>query len=378
MKKDYYEILDIKRTATQDEIKSAYRKLALKYHPDKNPNDKDAEAKFKEVGEAYSILSDEQKKAHYDQFGHSKPMNGYSGGDPFGGMGIDPMDLFRKMAGFGRTGEGGNIWEKMGGFDINFGPQYSRSPRPTKGNPIQITLKLTLEEIATGITKTIKLKKQVICENCKGTGSNPGSSKKLCPTCKGLGQVKNQKFTQFGVEIQITTCPTCKGETQVNEYPCKICQGNGTVIGETTISINVPAGVSTGEFMTIENQGNVGSNGGPNGDIRVYFEEIEHSVFRRVQNDDLYYPLPVSFAVLALGGKVIVPTLLSGQAELKIKAGTQTGTKFRMRDLGIKHLRGHGQGDLIVEVQIKIPEELSKREKEIIEKLKEIEKTKEN
>lgn len=357
-KRDYYEVLGVDNNSSEDEIKRAYRKQAIKFHPDKNPDDKDAEMKFKEVGEAYAILADEQKRAQYDRFGHAASGAGGFGGG-FQGAEVDPFEIFRSfMNGFGG-----------GGFsDFGFGGTGARS-RSTRGREMQLSLKLTLEEIAAGANKKIKIKKLVHCDVCSGSGSKPGSSPKTCPVCRGTGEIR--RSAMGGFFTQVAPCDSCRGSGKIISDPCPSCRGDGRNRGETTVSVNIPAGVTNGNYILLRGQGNAGPNSGPDGDIKVFIEEIDHEFFER-DGDDLLYRLQISFPQAALGDSVLVPTL-NGKAKLTIPSGTEAGKIFRMKGKGIKHLNGYGTGDQLVIVQIYTPKKLSTREQELLKELSECE-----
>lgn len=352
-KRDYYEVLGVDRTASADEIKKAYRKLAVKYHPDKNPGDKEAEAKFKEVAEAYSVLSDSQKRQNYDRFGHQMPGGGFGGFD-FGGF--DISDALRQFM------------EQGFGFGDIFGGGGTRRRRVNrKGSDLQVKLRLTLEEIATGVKKKIKIKRQMTCEECNGTGSAKYSRTVACPVCKGSGELRQVSQSLFGQMVNVTTCHRCRGEGQIIENPCHACNGEGRAPASKTIEINVPAGVASGNYIPLEGEGNMGLRGGPAGDLIVYIEEVKHDTFER-HGDDVIMVLPVSFPRAALGGQIEIPTL-TGKAKLNLTPGTQSGKILRMRGKGIPHLRGAGIGDQLVQVQVYVPTRLNAKEKQLINEL---------
>ena len=360
-KRDYYEILGINRNATKDEIKKAYRKLAMQYHPDRNPDDKEAEEKFKEAAEAYEILSHDDKRNNYDRFGHEGVR-----GSTFGSEGFSSVnDIFSHFSDiFG----GSSIFDEFFG-----GSQRGRTRRRgggTPGSDMRVTLKLNLEEIATGISKKIKIKKQVKCNDCNGTGAQAGTSLKTCPVCNGAGEVKTVSRSVFGQFVNITACHNCNGEGQVVDSPCRKCSGDGRVQDETTINIEVPAGVQDGNYMTLRGEGNSGKRGGQSGDIIVVFQELPHDNFIR-ENDDIIYNLFVTFPQAALGAEVEVPTL-TGKAMLKVDPGTQPGKMLKMKGKGIRHLNYSGSGDQIVRINVAIPQKLNSKEKEIIKKLSEM------
>jgi len=361
-KRDYYEVLGVSRNASKEDIKKAYRKLAMQYHPDRNPGDKEAEEKFKEAAEAYEVLSDDTKRSNYDRFGHDGLRNsGFSGG----GF-ADINDIFSHFSDiFG----GGSI------FDEFFGTSSSRSRtsrrrRGTPGSDLRVVLNLTLEEIATGIEKKIKLKRYVRCSDCNGTGAEKGTSKKVCPVCKGSGEIRQVSRSIFGQFVNITPCSSCNGEGEVVDIQCKTCQGEGRVQDESTIKIEVPAGVHDGSYMTLTNQGNAGKRGGENGDLIVVFKQIEHQYFIR-DEDNIIYELHLSIPEAILGTELEVPTL-NGKALVTIEPGTPSGKLLKMTNKGIKHLNQPGFGDQIIKIFVEIPKKLSAKEKELIKELAEM------
>ena len=353
-KRDYYEVLGVEKTASKEELKKAYRKLAMQYHPDRNPDDKDAEEKFKEAAEAYEILSSDEKRANYDRFGHAGVRGGQQGFS-------DINDIFSHFSDiFG----GGSI------FDDFFGGGQRRTRRHTGGTPgsdLRITLQLTLEEIAEGTNKKLKIKKLVKCDECSGSGAEAGTSKNTCPVCHGTGEVRTVSRSVFGQFVNITACSNCNGEGTVIDKPCRKCMGDGRIQDEISIKIDVPAGVSDGNYMTMRNDGNAGKRGGPAGDLIVIFKELQHEYFAR-EGDDILYDLFVSYPEAALGGEVEVPTL-NGKAKLKIDTGTPSGKLLKMRDKGIKHLNHSGRGDQIVRINIAVPKKLNSKEKELLKEL---------
>lgn len=357
-KRDYYEVLGIAKDATKDDIKRAYRKIAMENHPDRNPDNKEAEERFKEATEAYEVLNDVEKRARYDRFGHS----GMRGGQDFHGF-SDINDIFSHFS---------DIFGGSSIFDDFFGGGGARGrgrrrTSGTAGSDLRITLKLTLEEIAKGVTKKIKIKKYVRCESCGGSGAKKGTSKKTCQVCSGTGEVRQVSRSVFGQFVNIQPCTNCNGEGEVVDEPCRACSGEGREQKETTVSINVPAGVSEGSYMTLRGEGNIGQRGGPAGDIIVIFQELPHDYFVR-EGDNIIYDLFVSFPDLALGVEVDVPTLV-GKARLKIDAGTVPGKMLRMRDKGIKRLNQHGYGDELVRVNVIVPQKLSRKERELLKEL---------
>jgi len=360
-KRDYYEILGVSKNATKDELKKAYRKLAMQYHPDRNPNDKQAEEKFKEAAEAYEILNDDNKRARYDRFGHEGVK-----GSGFGSPGFsDINDIFSHFSDiFG----GGSIFDEF--FGTSSRSRGRRRGMGTPGTDLRVTLKLTLEEIASGVSKKIKLKKLVQCDQCKGTGAADPSSKKTCPICQGSGEIRNVSRSVFGQFVNISTCNNCDGEGEVVDSPCRKCSGDGRYQDEVTVNIDVPAGVHEGSYMSLRGEGNAGKRGGNPGDIIVVFKEQEHEYFKR-EESDIIYNLVISFPEAALGAEVDVPTL-NGKARLKIDPGTPNGKLLKMTGKGIKHLNHSGFGDQIVKVVIDVPKKLNAREKELLKELMEM------
>lgn len=346
-KRDYYEILGVNKGATDEEIKKAYRKLAVKFHPDKNPGDKAAEESFKELGEAYEALSDSQKRAAYDQFGHAafdaRQRAGRSGG--FGGGFHDPFDIFREVFG----GGGGSI------FDNIFGTQDPSGPQ--RGDDLRYNLEITLEEAALGCEKEITVSKLDKCETCDGSGAEAGSKLKTCTTCGGRGQV----LTSRGIFSIAQTCPHCKGHGRLLEKPCKSCHGEGKRQRTSKIKLRIPAGVEGGTRLRSQGNGEAGFRGGPAGDLYVFLGVKHHEIFAR-DGDDLVCEIPVSFVQAALGAEIEVPTL-EGRATIKIPAGTQPGTMLRLKGRGVKNLQGYGQGDLRVRVQVEVPSHLNGAQK---------------
>lgn len=358
--RDYYEILGLQKGASESEIKKAYRTLAMKYHPDKNPGDHEAEEKFKEIGEAYEVLKDPQKRAHYDRFGQEGAHAGFGGG--FSGFDFDLSDALR-------------IFMSEGfGFSDFFGRGRDEGRvRKQRGSDVQIRLKLSLEEIAAGVEKKIKLKKMVRCSQCQGTGVAKGSNKTTCPVCHGSGEMRQVSNSLFGQFVNITTCSRCHGEGYIISQPCPKCNGNGRVKEDATVKVKVPAGVATGNYLQLEGQGNIGFRGGPTGNLIVLFEEKEHPHFER-HGDDVVYDLHLSFSQVALGDEVEVPTL-NGKARLYVAPGTQSGKILRMKGKGIPRLSSYSRGEQLVRVLVWTPTKLAEKEKKLFRELAECEQT---
>ncbi|MFQ5707250.1 MAG: molecular chaperone DnaJ [bacterium] len=352
-KRDYYEILGVQRNASLDEIKKAYRKLAMEYHPDRNIGDDQAAEKFKEVAEAYEVLKDSEKRQRYDRFGHSGLKGGYEG---FGGFGVDLADALRMFMSEGF------------GFGDFFGMgKGSSAARQRRGKDLQLKLVLTLEEIVTGVQKKIKIKKWKVCDSCTGSGAAPGAEPVTCLQCHGAGEVRQVSQSLFGQFVNITTCPRCKGEgTVINDF-CQQCNGEGRVHGESFITVDIPAGVTSGNYLTVRGEGNVGPRGGPAGDVVIFIEEKEHEEFER-HGDDILYDLPLSFSQVALGAEVEVPTL-NGRCKLHIAPGTQSGKILRMRGKGVPHLHSSHRGDQLVRIIVWTPKKLSSKERKLFEEL---------
>lgn len=359
-KRDYYEVLGVSKSADATEIKKAYRKLALKYHPDKNPGDKEAEEKFKEAAEAYDVLSNEEKKRRYDQFGHAG-VGGAGQGGFGGGMSMD--DIFSQF---------GDIFGSFGGFSGFGGFGGGRSARRVnRGTNLRVKVKMNLQEIATGIEKKIKVKKYVACQHCNGTGAKDGKSYSTCSTCKGSGQVTRVQNTILGAMQTTSTCPTCEGEGKIINEKCTFCNGEGVLMSEEVISINIPAGVGEGMQLSLSGKGNAARRGGVNGDLIVLIEEEEHPELVRDGND-LLYNVFIGYLEAVLGETVEIPTI-EGKVKVKIEAGTQPGKILRLRGKGLPDVNGYGKGDLLAKVNVWIPKNLSKDEKKLVEKMKEAE-----
>jgi molecular chaperone DnaJ len=367
-KRDYYEILGVERSASPEEIKTAYRKLAMKYHPDKNQGDKQAEEKFKEVSEAYEVLRDQNKRNLYDRFGH----DGLKGGGMGGGF-HDPFDVFREVFGSGF----GSI------FNDFFGSGSGRGGRRDvrRGRDLQIRLKLTYEEIAAGVTKQIKVKKLVACETCSGSGLKSGQQPTTCPQCQGSGEMRQVSQSLFGRFVNITSCSRCGGSGTIITDPCQTCRGEGLIHGEETVEVSVPAGVAEGNYMTLEGKGNKGPNNGPAGDLIVVMQEQSHPFFTR-SGSDVIFELNLSFPEVALGTEVEIPTLeletndkekYNKLVKITVPEGTQSEKVFRLRGKGFPELHSYQRGDLLVEVKVWTPTKLTSREKELLEELLESE-----
>ncbi|MCE1190362.1 MAG: molecular chaperone DnaJ [Ignavibacteria bacterium] len=358
-KRDYYEILGVPKGSTKDEIRKSYRKIAMQYHPDRNPDNKEAEEKFKEATEAYEVLSDDDKRARYDRYGHT----GMKGGQDFHGFN-NVNDIFSHFSDiFG----GSSIFDDFFGAPTQRGRAGRRRGQGTPGADLKVVLKLTLEEIASGVTKKIKIKKYKKCDACTGSGSEGGAAGKTCPACNGSGEVRTVSRSVFGQFVNIQTCANCNGEGTVVDKPCRKCSGDGRVNDEETIKVNVPAGVSEGSYMTLRGEGNAGLRGGTPGDIILVFQEIPHEYFKR-EGDDVLFDLFVSFPDIVLGAEYDVPTL-TGKARLKIEAGTQPGKLLRMREKGIQHLNKHGAGDQLVRINVIVPKKIDSKEREMLKEL---------
>ena len=357
-KRDYYEVLGVDRNASANDIKKAYRKLAIQYHPDKNPGDKEAEEKFKEAAEAYSVLSDADKKARYDQFGFEGVSGAGAGG--FSGAGMDMNDIFSMF---------GDIFGGRGGFS-GFGGfgGGSSAPQKHRGNDLRVKAKLTLQEIANGTTKKFKLKKYVACSHCNGSGAE-GNSYETCPECKGTGRIIRTQQSFFGMMRSEVACPHCGGEGKIIKNKCSHCHGEGIVLGEEVVEIQIPAGVVEGMQLSMRGKGNAGKRNGINGDLLIVIEEEKHPELIRDEND-LIYSLLLDIPTATLGGFADIPTI-DGKAKVTIDPGTQPGKVLRLRGKGLPTLNGYGKGDIVVNISVYIPEVLSKEEKKTIESFRE-------
>ena len=357
-KRDYYEVLGVSKTASEDEIKKAYRQIAIKYHPDLNPGDKQAEEKFKEAAEAYNVLHDPQKRQQYDQFGFNGPMGG--GFEGFGAsMSMD--DIFSMFGDlFGGRG--------FSGFGGGFGGGRASRRQQHRGTDLRLKVKLSLQEVSQGVTKKFKVRKDVTCTHCHGTGAEDGSGHETCPTCHGSGVITHTTQSFFGMMQTQGVCPTCQGEGQVIKNKCHHCNGTGITKGEEVVEINIPAGVAEGMVVNVPGKGNAGMRGGIPGDIQVFVEEEDNSTFVRDGND-LIYNLLLDFPTAALGGEVEIPTIEGRTLKVRVESGTQPGKTMRLRGKGLPVVQGYGQGtgDLVVNISVYVPKTLSREEKNALE-----------
>ncbi len=355
-KRDYYEVLGVSKGASDDEIKKAYRKLAKKYHPDMNPGDKEAEAKFKEVNEAYSILSDSEKRARYDQFGHAGVDPNYGAGGPGGGFGgfdmgdIDLGDIFGSFFGGGFGGFGGSATSRRNG--------------PQKGESLRASLTISFEEAAFGCEKEINLNRTEECEACHGSGAEPGTTAETCPDCRGTGVVRVQQRTGGFAFSSTAPCSRCRGTGKIIHTPCKACGGSGSVKKTKRVTVSIPAGIDDGQAISLRGQGNAGKNGGPAGDLIVAVHVKPHPQFHR-DGTTVLYEQPVTFYQAVMGAELEIPTI-DGKVKYNLPAGTQTGTTFRLRGKGIPELRGRGRGDQYVTVRVQVPTSLNGEQKEAL------------
>jgi len=354
-KRDYYEVLGLERKASEEEIKKAYRKLAIKYHPDKNPGDKVAEEKFKELGESYEALSDPQKRAAYDQYGHAA-FDARTRASGRGGGFHDPFDIFREVFG----GGGGGIFGDL------FGENRRDPGGPERGSDLRYDMEISFEEAVLGSEKEVSVTKLETCETCRGSGAEPGSSQKVCSTCAGRGQVISSR----GIFSIAQTCPRCEGVGRLVEKPCHSCRGAGRKERTSKITIKIPAGVDTGTRLRSTGNGEGGVRSGPPGDLYVVLHVKEHQIFKR-ENDDLICEIPISFVHAALGTEIEVPTLM-GRASIRIPSGTQSGTVFRLKGKGVKNLQGYGSGDLHVRVIVEVPTHLSSAQRSKLQEFGEL------
>lgn len=361
-KRDYYEVLGVSKTASDDEIKQAYRKLAKKYHPDLNPGDKEAEEKFKEANEAYEVLSDADKRSKYDQFGHAAfdPNAGFGGGGGFSGAGFSGSftgfdDILNSMFG--------------GGFGGGFGGRSSNPNAPTDGDDIRYRITISFEEAAFGCEKKIDYRREEVCSVCSGSGAKPGTGSRTCPSCGGSGQVRVQQNSLFGVMQTMRTCDNCGGSGKLIETPCERCKGKGRVIRNMSENVKIPAGIDNGQTIRASGKGGMGRNGGRNGDLYVTVNVREHKKFIR-EGCNLYQNITIPITIAVLGGEVTVPTLRE-DVKYQIPAGTQSGTTFRLRDQGIQKLNSNSKGDMYINVAVEIPKRLNETQRKLFEKFAE-------
>ena len=353
-KRDYYEVLGVSKGATEDEIKKAYRKIAIQYHPDRNPGNKEAEEKFKEAAEAYDVLHDPKKRQQYDQFGFNTPGGGGFDFSGFGGATMNMDDIFSMF---------GDIFGGPGGFTGG-----ARRPQKHRGSDLRLKVRLTLKEISEGVSKKFKMRKDIPCSHCHGSGAEPGSTDEICPTCHGSGVITHTTQSIFGMMQTQGTCPTCNGSGHVIKNKCKHCNGTGVEKGEEVIEVTIPAGVAEGMIVNIPGKGNAGRNNGIAGDIQVFIEEEENDTFVRDDND-LIYNLLLDFPTAALGGEVEIPTIEGNTLKIKMESGTQPGKTLRLRGKGLPAVQGYGsgRGDLVVNVSVYVPKTLSREEREALE-----------
>lgn len=365
-KRDYYEVLGVSKSATEDEIKKAYRKLAIKYHPDRNPDNKEAEEKFKEAAEAYDVLHDPQKRQQYDQFGFDAPGGGFGNGG-FSGGGFTMDDIFSAF---------GDVFGGHGGFSgfSGFGGGSGTQRAQYRGSDLRLKVRLTLQEISTGVTKKFKVKKDIACSHCHGSGAEAGSGSSTCPTCQGRGVVVKTVRTMLGMMQTQSECPTCHGEGTVIKNKCHECGGMGIVKGEEVVEIKIPAGVAEGMVVNVPGKGNAGAHNGITGDIQVYIEEIANDTFVR-DGQDVIYNLLLDFPTAALGGEVEIPTIEGTKVKIRIEPGTQPGKTLRLRGKGLPAVQGYGsgKGDLVINISVFVPKTLTKDERKAIEQLRESE-----
>jgi molecular chaperone DnaJ len=359
-KRDYYEVLEIDRNASGQDIKAAYRKMAMKYHPDRNPDNKDAEEKFKEAAEAYEVLNDPQKKSRYDQFGHDG-LHGMGGGHS-GFSNIE--DIFSAFSDV-FSGGGNSIFDEF--FGGGSRRRSSRRSMAQRGSDLRVRIPLTLEEIAKGVEKTLKVKKSVVCDDCNGTGAATRDAYQKCNVCDGTGEIRHVSRSMFGQFVNIAECSNCAGTGQIITDVCKTCHGNGRVQSEEKVTVTIPAGVEGGNYIPLRGKGNAGYRGGDPGDLIVVIDEKEHDLFERSGND-IIYKLRISYPDAALGKEIEVPTLF-GDEEIKIEAGTQPGTVITLRDKGIPYLRSYKKGDQKILINVYVPKKLSSKEKQILKDL---------
>lgn len=362
-KRDYYEVLGVDKTASEDEIKKAYRKIAIKYHPDRNPGNKEAEEKFKEAAEAYDVLHDPQKRQQYDQFGFDGPNMGGGFGGGFGGF--DMNDILNSVFGSGFDFGGGGFSDFFGGG------RGGRRSNVHRGADLRLKVRLSLQEVATGVTKKFKVRKDVKCSHCNGTGAEGSAVPETCNTCHGSGYVLRSQQSLFGMMQTQSPCPECQGEGTVIKNKCNYCHGTGVVKGEEVIEVEIPAGVQDGMVVTIPNKGNAGQKNGVSGDIQVFITEEPNDTFIRDGND-IRYNLLLDFPTAALGGKVEVPTIDGRKLAVTIEPGTQPGKSLRLRGKGLPAVKGYGYGtgDMVLNISVFVPKTLSKEERKALEAFK--------
>ena len=353
---DFYAVLDVPRTASDEEIKKSYRKLAMKYHPDRNNGSKEAEERFKEITEAYDVLRDPQKRAAYDRYGEA----GLRGG----GAGFHHVDLSEALGIFMRDFGG------FGGLEELFGGRGATGSGPRSGADLKITVPLTLQEVASGVEKKVLIRLLESCDRCEGSGAEPGSKSQACSTCGGQGEVRRAQRSFFGQFVTVVPCPTCHGEGRIVQTPCKTCRGEGRVRGEREITVQIPAGVATGQYMTLRGVGNAGARGGPRGDVHVLFEVADDPRFER-DGEDLYTEVLVTYPQLVLGAELSVPTV-NGHVTMSMPPATQSGQVFHLRGRGLPRVNANGTGDLHVRVQLWTPDRLSDEERKLLERLGEL------
>lgn len=352
-KKDYYEVLGVERSADEAELKKAYRKKAMKYHPDRNDGDSDSEEKFKEINEAYEVLSDNEKRNMYDQFGHA-------GVNQQGGPG----------GGFSGQGAGGfeDIINEMFGGGFSTGTRSSRN-RPRKGKSAQVHVTVSFKEASTGVKKDIEFHRTEECDTCNGSGAEPGSSSHTCDKCDGSGEIRYRQRSLFGESISVKTCDKCKGSGTVYDTPCHTCKGHGKVRRSKKIEVDIPAGIYHGAKMSLRGEGNLGSKGGPRGDVYVVVSVESHEIFKR-DGDDVFCEIPITFTQAALGDKIVVPTI-DGKISITVAAGTQSGKQYRLKNKGFPVLNGYGKGNQYVRVKVEVPKNLNAKQKELLKQFEE-------
>lgn len=363
-KRDYYEVLGVDKSATPDAIKKAYRKLAMQYHPDRNPGDKTAEEKFKEINEAYEVLGNEDKRAQYDRYGHAAFEQGA------GGSGFDGFSGFTGFSGGDYSDIFGDIFNMFGGGGSSSYSSGSAKNGPRKGSDLRVNINITFEEAAFGCEKKIKLTRKETCTECGGSGAKPGTSAKTCDKCGGTGQMRVTQKSILGMMQTVRTCDKCGGSGQIIETPCEKCGGSGTEKNVRSITVKIPAGVDTGSVLPLRGEGNAGERGGKNGDVYIVINVKPHEIFER-EGYDVYLETPISFVDATLGCELKIPTL-EGNVKLKVPEGTQSGTVFKLKNKGITNLNGYGKGDEYVKVNVEIPKKLNSKQKAALREFAEI------